>query len=154
VELFGGPALLKGSGAVSLSPYQLALLTLVYAHEEAGISRSRAIWLLWEESDDRALRQRMRQLLHAIRKRARYDPIRVEGDRLAPTGDGTRSDLRHYHELLATGELRQAASLHREGFAVNLPRIPTREFEDWLQAKRQQLRRLLRDAGARGWDEH
>jgi len=154
VELFGGPALLKAGDAVSLSPYQLALLTLVYGHEDEGLSRPRAIWLLWEESDDRSLRQRMRQLLHAIRKRAGCDPIRVEGDRLAPALDDFRSDLKSYRKLLSAGELRQAASLHAEGFAAKVPTIPTREYEDWLEAKRQELRRVLREAGAKGWDAH
>ncbi len=154
MELFGGPALLKAGAPVPFSPYQLALLTLVYGHEDGGLSRPRAIWLLWEASDDRALRQRIRQLLHGIRKRAGFDPIRVEGDRLAPVVEGIRSDLKHYRELLSTGELRQAASLHGEGFAAKIPRVPTREFEDWLEAKRQRLRRWLRDAGAHGWDAH
>jgi DNA-binding SARP family transcriptional activator/predicted negative regulator of RcsB-dependent stress response len=154
IQLFGGPAIREGGEARPLTPYQSAFLTLVYGHDGQGLSRPRAIWMMWEESDNAVYRQRVRQTLHGIRKRVGRDLIRVVGDTLEPATEGVHSDLRHYHELLASGEFRQAASLHREGFASKLVQAPSREYEDWLEAKRVRLRRLLLEAGARGWDEH
>jgi len=93
VELFGGPSVRVGGGVVDLSPYQLALVTLVFAHGSAGISRPRVGWLLWEEDESPKVRHRIRQLLHRIHESVGGLMIEAEADHLRRATTQVRSDL-------------------------------------------------------------
>jgi DNA-binding SARP family transcriptional activator/tetratricopeptide (TPR) repeat protein len=154
LDLFGGPTLIDGGERVlRLTPTQQALVTLIWGHEQRGVGRRRAIWLLWEEEDAARPRHRLRQLLHDVRSRVGLDPETLGGEeRLVADPRILRCDLADFRASLKTGELRRAFSLLSLGFARALPRIPGREFEDWLEAKRTGLRRALRDCAAGFWD--
>src|SRR5688572_9169658 len=67
VNLFGGPRVEASGRPVSLSPLQLALVTLVYGHGRGGIARPRAARLLWGSEADTDARHRIRQLLLDVR---------------------------------------------------------------------------------------
>ena len=69
LELFGGPVVRGAGGGRSVSPTQELLLLAVWGHERTGISRRRAIWLLWEEDDEATARHRLSQLLSRLRIR-------------------------------------------------------------------------------------
>jgi DNA-binding SARP family transcriptional activator/tetratricopeptide (TPR) repeat protein len=156
LTLFGGPLLQRSPGVpVLLTPSHERLLTLVWGHEERGISRTSAIWLLWEEEDTPRSRQRLRQLLHDLGTRLGFRPLAGQGEsRLAPGAGFVDSDLDDYHRALTTHELRKAHSLFRLGFAARLDgRTGGEEYEDWLLSKREALRRRLGEAAARGWDQ-
>jgi DNA-binding SARP family transcriptional activator/tetratricopeptide (TPR) repeat protein len=156
LHLFGGPELrVRGAEAVGLTPTQELLLTLVWGQEEAGITRSRTIWLLWEEEDSARTRQRLRQVLHEVRRRLGVHPVAAAGeDVLLPATDLLASDLGEFREALGRGALRTAQALEERGFATHLRRPPGQEYDDWLTAKRAGLRRELREAAARAWDAH
>jgi DNA-binding SARP family transcriptional activator len=155
LRLFGGPALWRSSGEpVPLTQTQARLLTLIWGHEPRGLPRASAIWLLWEEEDTPRTRQRLRQLLHEIRTRAGFRPVAGEGDEhLAPRTELVTCDADEYKIALADHHLRKALALHDRGFASRLERRGlTEEYEDWLLARRETLRRRLKDAGAAAWD--
>lgn len=155
LRLFGGPALWRSSGEpVALTQTQARLLTLIWGHDDRGLPRTSAIWLLWEEEDSPRARQRLRQLLHEIRVRAGFRPVAGEADEhLAPRTELVACDVEEFKAALADHHLRKALTLHDRGFAPRLERRGlTEEFEDWLLARRETLRRRLRDAAAAAWD--
>ena len=67
IQLFGGPEVHGHLETVRLSPFQLALVTLVYAEE--SISRPRVARILWRGEADARRRQSIRQLRHGIGRR-------------------------------------------------------------------------------------
>lgn len=156
LTLFGGPVVHGPTeGTVGLTPTHEALLTLIWGHEEQGLSRRRAIWLLWEDDDTTTSRHRLRQVLHEIRRRLRIDPILSSGgDLLEPAWTMLPSDLGEYREALVAGALQRVLALQERGFASRLKKVPSKEFDDWVNAKRARLRRELRETAAGAWDEH
>ena len=122
LTLFGGPILRRSSGVgITLTPSHERLLTLVWGHEDHGIARGSAIWLLWEEEDNPRSRQRLRQLLHDLGVRLGFRPVASAGeDHLAPGSGLVASDLDDYSVALVERQLQNALSLHRRGFASRL----------------------------------
>lgn len=155
LSLFGGPLLVRGPGTpVLLTPLHERLLTLVWGHGDRGISRTAAIWTLWEEEDTPRSRQRLRQLLHDLGTRLGFRPVTGQDQsRLIPAAGLVTSDLDEFHRALAAPHLGEALDLLRLGFASRLDgRTGGEEFEDWLLSKRESLRRQLGEAAAREWD--
>src|SRR3989304_2724321 len=110
----GGPGLRRSTGVgIPLTPSHERLLTLVWGHEEQGIARASAIWLLWEEEDTPRSRQRLRQLLHDLGRRLGFRPVAADGeDHLSPGSGLMGSDLDDYSDALAEHQLQSALSLH------------------------------------------
>jgi len=153
LELFGGPRVTTARGLLRLSPYQELLLTLVWGQEATGLTRRRAIGLLWEEEDDRRARQRLRQLLFELRVRLGCDVVDTGAeDVLRARHTAATSDLEEFRRALDAGDVRHALSVQRQEFGGTLRRLPGEAFEDWLEAKRGRLRRELREAAAARWD--
>ncbi len=154
LNLFGGPSLRGADGSILLSPYQKFALTVLGTAREAGVDRSHLAWLLWEEDDTPACRQRIRQLLHGLRIRTGADLFcegRAESSiRLDPRMVRTDFDL--FEDFLRTGRLQDAATIVARGLGQAVARPPTDEFEDWLDAQRRGCEERLRDAAARAWD--
>ncbi|GMV07050.1 MAG: hypothetical protein AMXMBFR53_33250 [Gemmatimonadota bacterium] len=157
LALFGGPAVERASGeAVPLTLQQQRLLALVWGHGPRGVSRKTAIWLLWEEDDDRRSRHRLRQALHDLASRLGFRPVVADADdALLPAHRVVASDLEEFQEALGDGRLEGALALLRSGFASALDgRQVGKELDDWLEAKREALRRKLRDAAVWRWDRY
>jgi len=156
LTLFGGPEV-RGPGreVLSLTPTHETLLTLLWGQEEEGLTRRRAIWLLWEDDDCARSRHRLSQVLHELRARLGIDPVMASGDDvLVAAWDALPSDLADYRAALRNGSLQKALVAVERGFAPRLKRIPGEEYDDWITAKRAKLRRELREVAARAWDEH
>jgi DNA-binding SARP family transcriptional activator len=152
VRLFGGPVVSFGKGDIGFTPNQRSLVTLIYGRARRVTSRSDAIWLMWEGDDDADSRHRLRQLLHGIRKRAGRELVLTEGDNLSvPTS--LKTDIASFEAMLEAGTLGDAARLTSLGFGSGLTRLPSREYEDWIQARRAGLSRRLGEAAARAWDQ-
>jgi DNA-binding SARP family transcriptional activator/tetratricopeptide (TPR) repeat protein len=156
LTLFGGPEVRgPGNEVLSLTPTHEALLTLLWGQEEQGLTRRRAIWLLWEDDDSARSRHRLSQVLHELRARLGIDPVSVSGDDvLMAAWEALPSDLADYRAALRNGSLQKALVVVERGFAPRLKRIPGEEYDDWITAKRARLRRELREVAARAWDEH
>ena len=69
VTLFGGPIVEVDGEAVRLSKYQAYLVALVFGHGREGLSRSKAIELLWNEPDGPEQRHRLSQLLYTLKRK-------------------------------------------------------------------------------------
>jgi DNA-binding SARP family transcriptional activator len=153
LEFFGGPVV-RGVGTVrALSPTQELLLVLVWGHERPGISRQRAIWLLWEDDDDAPARHRLRQLLSQLRMRLGLGRDFLAGEDVLRADPATTSDLADFRSALRGGDIAAGANLVAKGFAPRIRKLPGPQYEHWLQGKRAGLERDLRAAGLRFWDQ-
>src|SRR5215212_6756475 len=78
IRSFGSPAVVGPSGALGGCAAQrqaLALLTLVGAAGERGLSRDKVVAMLWPETDSQRAGHRLSQLLHALRGSLGEDAI-------------------------------------------------------------------------------
>lgn len=150
VRLFGGPNVMGPDGPIRLSPFQLALLTLVFA--EAGISRPRIASILWQKDDDARIRHRIRQLLHQVNARLGVRAIEPNGDRLAPSG-AVRSDLARFRASLRSNQLLEAASIADPGFATHPLSSVRGTYRDWAESVGQQLTSKLTERAVARWQE-
>ena len=152
VAVFGGPSARDGTRDVRLSRYQAALVGLVYGHLPAGVSRSRLIWLLWEEDDAPSTRHRLRQLVYTVGARVRGQRLfKLRGD-MVLAGDGVSCDLERFEVSIEKRQVAAAAGLAGAGFLSGID-VPTREFDDWRTARSVALRSRLRDGAAALWSE-
>src|SRR5215207_5520102 len=119
----------------------LALLALLAAARQRGISRERLAAYLWPESDTDRARGALKQALHVLRREL-GSPEAIVGAaelRLNPTWIETDFDI--FLAALERGELELAVQTYGGPFldGFHLPAAP--EFEEWLEAQRDQLAR-------------
>ncbi len=124
-----------------------ALLALIAAHGSRGVTRDRAIGLLWGEQDEHSAGAAMRQCLHHLRRSLAGTGVTIDADRERIALAGTPTDAREFAELAVRDEvadLERAARLFRGEFAEGLP-ADDEAFAQWLRAERLRLRGLARD---------
>jgi DNA-binding SARP family transcriptional activator len=149
VSLFGSPHFQGPEGPFSLSPYQSALLALVYAEE--SISRPRISRILWRRDLDSRTRARIRQLCHQIQRKAGGVILHSDGDAIE-TPDTVRSDIRDFRAEIEAGELLLAAQRIAVGFLPEtLPGVEV-EFDDWRQRFEHRIRQRLVDTARTTWE--
>lgn len=120
----------------SASRKTLALLTLVAASGERGISRDRLLAYLWPESDADRARGALRQMLHAL-------PRQLEGARPVVGLDELRldptvieSDAQAFDAALARDDLAGAVALYAGPFLDGFHLSDAPEFERWVDDER------------------
>jgi DNA-binding SARP family transcriptional activator len=135
----GGLTLVDPSGAiVGQQRRRLALLALVAAAGDRGVSRDRLVACLSPESPSEAARHALEQLVYYLRKRVGVelflgtDPLRLNPDLIS-------SDLADFERALREGHLDRAASLYRGPFLEGFHLGDSVEFEDWAASERARL---------------
>lgn len=153
---FGSLALERTDApAPRLRPQRLAILAVLAAAGDHGISRERIASLFWPDSEDP--RHSLRQALYALRQELGADVIIGDGV-LALDRNVLSCDLTEFRLALSAGDKAQAASLASGSFlnGFALPACP--EFERWADEERavintqstKLLSSLAKDATARG----
>jgi DNA-binding SARP family transcriptional activator len=138
LSVFGG---LRVTGDVDPGPSAgqrrpLALLALLAAAGEAGLSRDKLLPYLWPESDDERGRNALRQLLHGLRRDLK-EPELFRGTTVLSL-DPTRitTDVGELEEALAAGELARAAEVYRGAFLDGFHLDGAPEFAYWADLER------------------
>jgi serine/threonine-protein kinase len=159
---FGGLAI-RGEGTEvgsaadpAVSRRALALLVLVAAHG-TGLSREKALALLWSESDEERARNALRQSLHTLRRELRAPDYLLAGDPLRLNPAVITSDLREFEEARSAGRREEAVSRYAGPFLDGFHVGAAPEFERWVEETRAVLARevaellegLAREAGRR-----
>ena len=117
----------------------LALLAVVAAAGERGVSRDATLALLWPESDEERARTSLRQVVHLLRNQL-HAP-----DLLAPTPElrlnplAISSDVADFRGALATDDFVTAAALYRGPFLDGFYVRGTDELERWIATERASL---------------
>lgn len=145
VTLFGEAAVIGPRGGVQLSPYQLALVAIVFASR--SVTRKEIIRLLWREGPSSPARHRVRQLVHAINQKVGAKLFEAERDMLrpAPRASSDVDDIRKYQE---SREFEAAALIVHQPFLPTIRDAVSDEFGDWCGRIHRQLKDSL-ESGAR-----
>ena len=115
----------------------LALLSLLAASGDAGLSRDKIIGFLWPESDPERARHSLTQALYTARRALDDDDLFVVSA-AAVRLDATRlaSDVREFESALASGDLELAVSIYAGPFLDGFFIAGASEFEQWSSARR------------------
>lgn len=153
LETFGKLSLSGGAtGSLSHQRRRLALLALLAAAGERGLSRDALLGYLWPDSTAENGRHSLEQLLHALRRSlgdavfSGVNPVRLDPDIIA-------SDVNDFERALARGALAEAVGLYKgpflEGFYLN----DAPEFERWASVERARLANRYTEALSRLADD-
>ena len=139
-------------------PRRLALLALVARSGERGVSRDKAIAVLWADTDEDRARRSLAQALYMLRRDLRSEDLFLGTGELRLNPEAITADVAEFTAALREGRLERAVALYDGPFldGFRLPGCP--DFERWADAERQAiahdyedaLERLARAAGTRG----
>ena len=139
LETFGKLALSGGAaGSLSHQRRRLALLALLAAAGERGLSRDQLLGYLWPESTATNARHSLEQLVHAIR-RALGDDVFAGVNPLRVNPAVVSSDVDEFESALARGAFTDAAALYKGPFLSGFYLEEAPEFERWADGERSRL---------------
>jgi DNA-binding SARP family transcriptional activator len=136
----------------------LALLALTAESGQAGVSRDRAMALLWPELDDGAARNNLKQTVFQIRHALSVDVFDRHSLDLRLDTDVVFADVIEFQRALAAFDYETAASEYAGPFLYGFHLGPNREFDQWAERVRARLgwgnvhalERLVSSARSRG----
>jgi DNA-binding SARP family transcriptional activator len=158
LETFGGINLSGTTGTpVVTQRRRLALLVLLAAAGERGISRDKLIAYLWPESPAENARHGLEQLLYGLRRQL-SDELLLGTDPLRVNEAVMSSDVAEFDRAIAAGSLFDAVKLYRGPFLDGFYISDAPEFEQWCESERARLAgecgralyRLAKEAGHEG----
>src|SRR5688572_6906486 len=160
---FGGLALerVDGSPPPRVRPQRLAILAIIAAAGERGVSRERLCGLLWADADEARARHALRQALYALGNEVDVDLIETD-PMLRLDRTLLSADVADFHAALSSKDLTGAANLATGPFLQGfyLPSAPN--FERWVEEERASLHAsatrvlltLAKDATTAGTHDH
>jgi DNA-binding SARP family transcriptional activator len=142
LNTLGGLSIAGPDGAPTpLAPRKraLALLTLAASSAKEGISRDRAMALLWPELDTASARNNLKQTVFAIRQALGVDVFDRTSANLRLQPREIVVDLHHFEHALAAGAHEEAVGDYTGPFLDGffLPNLV--EFDRWVERVRQRL---------------
>ncbi|HKP49332.1 MAG TPA: BTAD domain-containing putative transcriptional regulator, partial [Gemmatimonadales bacterium] len=149
IRSFGSPAVMGPSGALGGCAAQrqaLALLTLVGASGERGISRDKIVALLWPETDSRRSGHRLSQLVHALRGHLGEDALLSGAGEIRLNPERITSDVAEFNASRSQGELERAVACYSGSFMDGFFLDGSPEFERWVESERAGLARAYGEA--------
>ena len=134
LQTFGGLALERDDAPTPrLRPQRLAIIAVIAASGNHGVSRDRLSAIFWPDSDDP--RHSLRQALYALRQEVGAEVIVGDGV-LALDSSRISCDVTEFQSSITAGDRVRAASLASGPFlnGFTLPSCP--EFERWADEER------------------
>jgi DNA-binding SARP family transcriptional activator/predicted Zn-dependent protease len=137
---FGGLALERRDGmpAPRLRPQRLAILAVLAAAGERGVSRERMSALLWPDADEERARHSLRQALYSLRQEAGAEVVQ-SSTVLSLDRDALSSDVGDFRAALVAGDRARAAALANGPFLEGFYLSDAPEFERWVEEQRTSL---------------
>jgi DNA-binding SARP family transcriptional activator/TolB-like protein len=138
---FGGLGLESdnGSSAPRLRRPRLALLAVLAAAGDRGVSRERLAGLFWPDSADARARHSLRQTLYALRNDMGCEVVRAEGSTLALDTAVITADVIELRSALAGGDRARAVGYARGPFLDGFYLPGASAFERWMEDERGRL---------------
>jgi len=124
----------------------LALLSLLAAHREAGLSRDKIVGILWPDSTPGRARHSLTQTLYAARRALGIDDLFDSGGDVRLNRARLASDIQEFEAALDADDLERAAELHQGPFLDGFFLSGVAEFEQWTTAQRARLEARATDA--------
>ena len=124
----------------------LALVALVAASGREGLSRDRALALLWPELNERDARNNLKQTVFSIRRATHPDIFYPAPANLAINAAIATVDVHEYERALSAGALQSAVDQYGGPFLDGFHVPGMKELERWIERARG--RYALQQAGA------
>ena len=128
-----------------LRPRWLAVLAILAAAGNKGISRDRLLGILWSESDEERARHALSQTLYILRRELGVEPV-VHGSELRLDTAVLPSDVGELNAALERRDWRRVVELYRGPFLEGFYLDAGPEFERWAEAERARLARSTAEA--------
>ncbi len=150
----GGLAVEPAEGLVigGPRPRRLALLAILAARGERGLSRDRVLGILWPDSTEERGRHALSQTLYALRHDLGVEAVRA-GNALALDPAVILSDLDEFRSAAEAHDWPRAAALYRGPFVDGFTLTDASAFDEWVDGERHRLARegiAAIEAAARG----
>jgi Tol biopolymer transport system component/DNA-binding SARP family transcriptional activator len=130
--------LISGSAA---QPRRLAILALLAAEGEQGLTRQKIMAYLWPDTEEERARRMLNQAIYALRQDLGSDEVLLGSRDLRLNAELVSSDVAEFEQALAEGNLEDAEARYTGPFldGFHLPGTP--EFERWAEEERAGLAR-------------
>jgi TolB-like protein/DNA-binding SARP family transcriptional activator/Tfp pilus assembly protein PilF len=142
LQTFGGCFLERdGVRMDTASAYRkgLALLAILAAAGERGMSRDAVLALLWPDSDEERARTSLRQLVHQLRNQLQSPDLIPSSPELRLNPQVISSDVADFRAALETGDLPAAVEHYRGPFLDGFHIRGADELERWTATERTAL---------------
>jgi DNA-binding SARP family transcriptional activator len=139
---FGGLGILRNgapAGGTGAQRRRLALLALLAAAGDRGMSREKLLSLLWPESDLERARKNLAQAVYALRRDLGADDLVLGTSELRLNPDLLSSDLTEFRRALAEARPADAVALYHGPFLDGIYLEEAPEFERWAEVERTAL---------------
>lgn len=139
LKTFGGLALTRDGAPVEGAGAQrrrLALLALLAAAGDRGLSREKILGLLWPESDLERARKSLAQAVYALRRELGSEDLIVGVTELRLGWEGFTSDLAEFRAALVANEPAEAVARYEGPFLDGVYIDEAPEFERWAETER------------------
>ena len=146
---FGGFALLgdeRPLGAAVGQRRPQAVLALLAAAGEAGVSRDRLVSTLWPDADPERGRRTLTQTLYSLRRATGVDDLFLGVGDVRLNRAAVVCDTLEFERALRDGRLEEAAGLYRGPFLDGFQVPGADDFERWLEGERGRWARRCADA--------
>jgi len=140
LRLLGGISLEGPSGPLSGRVNQrrrLALLALLGAARDKGVSRDKLVGYLWPETDGDGARHLLADSIYVLRGALSEEAIQSSGDTVRLNPDVVHSDLEAFASALERGDPVAAVRVYGGPFLDGFFISDAREFENWVEGERQ-----------------
>jgi DNA-binding SARP family transcriptional activator len=124
------------NGAAALPRRALALLALLAATREPGVSRDALLAYLWPDSDEERGRSALRQALHVLRRGLDSPALVVGGVTLRLNPELVSADVWEFDRARALGDLAGAVACYGGSFLDGFHVGAVPEFERWVDRQR------------------
>ena len=138
---FGGLGITPddGGAAPRLRPPRLALLAVLAAAGDRGVSRDRLASLFWPDADDGRAAHSLRQARYALRQDLGCEVVRTAGSTFVLDEALMSSDVAEFRAALAAGDRARAVALGAEPFLDGFYLPGASAFERWAEEERAHL---------------
>ncbi len=141
LRTLGAPSIEGSTGRLSgaaAQPKSLALLALLAAAGERGISRDKILAFLWPETETEKATHRLSQLMHALRQELKAEEVFLGRGDLRLNARLVSTDVGEFGDAVDRGELERAVSIYGGPFLDGFYLSGAVEFERWVDLERAQ----------------
>jgi DNA-binding SARP family transcriptional activator len=125
---------------------RLALLSVIAAAGDRGISRDLLLALFWSESDNERARGALKQALYSLRRDVGERELTLGTSELRLNPAVITSDIGEFEDALKGGLLERAVELYKGPFLDGIYLHDAPEFERWADRERERLASRFRTA--------
>ncbi len=136
----------RSLASVLARPKRIALLVRLALDAPSGIARDRMMAMFWPESTEERARNSLNQAVFHLRRAVGSEALSSTGDLLRLDRALVRCDASEMEAALDSGDLRRGVDLYGGEMLPGFHLSGCADFEHWLDARRERLRRRAVEA--------